>query len=1276
MLKQKISAVLVALLVFVQVFNGFGQWSAANAAGITGSILDSVTLAVYDKAGNVVTDNVYEQGSKVQVDYNWSLPNGHGYKDGDTFSFTLPAEFLLFNNISGPLLIESDDVGSFTVNKDTRQVLMTFNSYIETHDDVRGILTIKTQFDKQKMTGSTLQKIKIPIKSGEQIISLQFKPNVASTIGKSGVPQGYNAKNIDWTVDVNKELKSVENAVMTDPLPAGLSAPVTAAVYALDVNLDGTVVQGALVDPGKYSLDTSGGTVKVSFADSPITTAYRIQFTTPLTDGSPASFTNTATFKGSNQSAVSASTTVTVQRGSALSKSSTSYDAATQTIGWAIKYNYNERNISQTNAVLTDLFDDVHELTANSVHVYPVTLDSAGSETVGGEIPAGDYTVTPASATGKNGFKLQFNQAVTGAYKITYETKTADRVIADGTVNNKVTSGSGDSATGSRPVKQLVLVKTMDTANYQDKTAAWTLTVNGDKQPMTDVVVTDAFPNKGMKIVPGTFKVKQGSTVLNSPADYTLDGTVTEDSGFKLTFAGPLSETVTISYKTEYNFDWITPPGSTKNFVNNADITWKDSTSTAQTKSVSATFTPRNEAKNNGFKNGAYNASTKQLSWTIGVNYNSKPLSSASVEDLLESKQTLVPGSLALYTMNIAANGNPSLGTIIDSSEYSYSVDSANKLAVSLLNPSSTPFYITYKTSLDGELIDSTVSNTAELFDAATPVSEKLTAKVTIPKGGEYVNKTGSQSGDKINWTININRGQSTVADAKIVDTPTENQLLLPESFRLYTTNVAANGDVVKSAEAVKGTDYNLVIRTDDDGKQTFELNFLNEITAPYVLEYQSLIVANDQDTVSNKVSFSGNNVSVVSKETTNSIVVGVSSGSGTGSGIRGSLTVQKSDAADSSHKLQGAVFELYRKSGSSRSLIDSGTTDSTGTLVFKKLLAGDYIIKEKTAPSGYVLDTTDRPVTINSTAGFTLNVTNAKVSVPTPTPPVTPTPTPPVTPTPTPPVTPTPTPPVTPTPTPPVTPTPTPKVTPTPTPPVTPTPTPPVTPTPTPPVTPTPTPPVTPTPTPSVTPTPTPSSSPSDDDSSETPTPTPTPSVTPTPTPSVTPTPTPSVTPGPTPSVTPGPTPSETPAPTPSVTPTPGPTSSPVTGKVTTDKDTPIGGKVVVPEGQKPFIGKQPEHGKVSIDENGRWTYTPDPGYTGKDRFTVAARDSQGNETVLALLDVTVQTKPVSGQQNPDTPAALLPQTGEYGRWYIQAAGLALIALGLLWRRKLTVKK
>lgn len=112
------------------------------------------------------------------------------------------------------------------------------------------------------------------------------------------------------------------------------------------------------------------------------------------------------------------------------------------------------------------------------------------------------------------------------------------------------------------------------------------------------------------------------------------------------------------------------------------------------------------------------------------------------------------------------------------------------------------------------------------------------------------------------------------------------------------------------------------------------------------------------------------------------------------------------------------------------------------------------------------------------------------------------------------------------------------------------------------------------------------------------------------------------------------------------------------------------------MPEGQKPFIGTQPEHGKVTLDENGRWTYTPDPGYTGKDRFAIAGRDSEGNESLLALLDVSVQTKPVSGQQNPDAPAALLPQTGEYGRWYIQVAGLALIALGLLWRRKLTVKK
>ncbi|MGO4270789.1 collagen binding domain-containing protein, partial [Paenibacillus sp. TAF58] len=721
MFKKKTSALLITLLIFMQSISGFGFVNQANAAAISSNIIDSVSLAVYDSSNHVVTDNVYEQGSKVQVDYTWSLPNGHGYHDGDTFTFTLPQDFLLVSNVSGSLVSGTGDVGTFAANYLTHQVVMTFNANIGS-DDVHGTLTFNTKFDMTKITGSTIQTISVPIKGGTQVFNLNFKPNVASTIGKSGVPQGFNAKNIDWTIDVNKKLESVQNAVVTDPIPIGLSTPVTVAVYDLDINLDGTVVQGALTDVSKYTINTAGGILTVQFNGGSIDKAYRIQYTTPVTDFDKTSFLNKATFSGSNKTPVDASTTVTVQQGTALDKTSSDYNSSTQTIDWTIKYNYNERAIAQTSAYLTDLFNDTQALVGgivpSSIKVYPVTLDNNGAETLGSALPVSDYTVTahPAPPSGKTGFKLQFNNAISTAYKLVYQTKAINRVEGPATISNTVTSGLGATDTATRGIDQVIIIKSVNSKDYQAKTVDWKIALNADSESMSSVVFTDNFPNKGLEYRPETLVVKQGATTLNSPADYTVSN-VLNDTGFTIQFASTLTAPVTVSYSTYYNNDWISPVGSTTNFLNDATVNWTG-TLPNQHIIVHSTFTPRDEVKNNGFKNGSYNAATKQLTWTVGVNYNGKTINNAVVKDLLESKQKLVAGSLKVYEMNIPVNGDPSMGAFVNGSEYDYLVDSANTLILNFKAAITKAYYIVYSTSLDGELIDTNVSNTANVYEA------------------------------------------------------------------------------------------------------------------------------------------------------------------------------------------------------------------------------------------------------------------------------------------------------------------------------------------------------------------------------------------------------------------------------------------------------------------------------------------------------------------------------------------------------------------------------
>lgn len=78
-----------------------------------------------------------------------------------------------------------------------------------------------------------------------------------------------------------------------------------------------------------------------------------------------------------------------------------------------------------------------------------------------------------------------------------------------------------------------------------------------------------------------------------------------------------------------------------------------------------------------------------------------------------------------------------------------------------------------------------------------------------------------------------------------------------------------------------------------------------------------------------------------------------------------GKVRVQKTNADDSlgSHSLAGAVFEVRDSAGT---LVDTITTDNTGKAESKELVLGTYSVNEITAPSGFVLNSTPKNVTIS----------------------------------------------------------------------------------------------------------------------------------------------------------------------------------------------------------------------------------------------------------------------------------------------------------------------
>lgn len=913
------------------------------------SILTKLILT--DQAGRVI-DAVYNPGSTfdigsaIQLGYEWELPDD-AYKAGDTFTFHLPEQFVIYTDISSPLVTTDGTVGFFTVDRQGK-VIMTFNQYVENHSHISGKLQIKTEFTKETVKGSTEVIIAIPIKGGVQTVIVNVKPQSGPTLSKQGKING--TYQIDWAIDVNKQLNTVKHALITDPTPSGLElVRGSIRLYHLQVNIDGTTVVKDLVNASKYAIesDQAGTGFAIRFQDASISTAYQIQYSTRIT-GNETRFSNTATLSGDAIDNVAATATIQVERGEFLSKKVEKYDHATQTLSWAIRYNFGETKIPEAKALLIDHFNKTQKLLPGSLKVFKGnTLE---------EPPSWAYTVIPVDYPDRNGFKLQFNFDVDSAYTIRYQTQARGRVYEDEKVTNIITT-DGTQKIISTEITSGVMTKMYDTPNYNTKVIPWVITINTDSYTMKNIVIKDVFPNGGLALLPDTLKIQSvdGTTELLAPMDYELvPRSADYKQGFTLIFHKTIQKAYTIKYSTLYNNDWKTDTTKPE-FRNKSFIDYQYENGETSSHEVECPIWPDFMTQRNGAKQGSYDASSKLITWDIKANYNRKILNHAEVRDVLLQGQRLLPGSVKVYDMTLLGWWDGvQKGAEIPADQYTIippTKQNSNELRIQFKKPIQTPYWITFQTSLEGELIEKEIHNRALLLDGQKTVSD-WAAQVTVPHGGEYVSKAGAQNGNKIDWSIRINEGQSHVSNAKIVDQPSNNQILIEDSFHLYSAIMAANGNTTKGTELIKNRDYWLHIKTDTQGQQTFELTFAKDISTAFILEYQSFIHAEDKAKVSNKVAFAGDRLTTELRETSQEIIVRTSSGSGSGGGVTETLELTKVDQDAPNRVLPGARFALYDKGQKRAPLIQ--TTNVEGKIIFSSLLHDDYILEELAAPEGY----------------------------------------------------------------------------------------------------------------------------------------------------------------------------------------------------------------------------------------------------------------------------------------------------------------------------------
>ena len=936
------------------------------------------TEVVLNPGDEIVVDNPFES-YEVAITYNFALPDGHSYSAGSTYLIDIPNVFSVLPNPELNELKAADGTvfGTFSVTND-RKILITFNENIEDRSDISGFVTLFSSFDSQ-YDGLAETEITIPLEDGTSITyPIKFMPSV-NAIDKRGVPdKAYNAKNLTWTVDFNKGLKEIEEAIVTDEAAVGahVFTPGSLQVFKLFMNADGTIDETLTVEITDHGF---GDAFPLNLGT--IDSAYRLVYQTTITDSLGETYKNNVTLSGSNQAPISAAATITVKRGQPLEKSATAYNGTTQTITWQAKYNYDEKSISQAEAYLEDTFGTNQKLvstTPTDFNVYKVTINpNTGAET--GQELVTNYTITP-SATG---FKLQFNEPVTTAYKIVYNTTSKVRVETGTTITNTISDAFGNTKTGSQYIGQGVLIKENDSSktNYKDKTTGWTITLNSDLYTMPNVQVVDTLP---IGFTPRDMVITQGGTPLTEGTDYTqsydaLTGKITIN--FLITVTGK----VVIKFTTDINHD-LTISETNGTHINRVNMTWTpDGTNGSGTAAGSETFNPDTYTKANGFKGGSYNLVTKVIDWSIGVNYNNQTLSNVVVGDVIQGNQNFNSSNIRVYPMILTGSANGyTLGTELTRGT-DYQVETFTGLSGEpafrvKLGDIDSAYLVTFQTDLQNELIGKTYTNTASVTTTTPESNFELKATVSPTFGGEYTGKQATQNAANpriVNWSVKINYAQSTVSNVVIKDTPSINQAIQKESFKLYATTPTPT-QINKGAALVEGVDYTLTFQENANGTETFTLTFLNKkIERAYILEYDTYILFKGNGSISNEAVFTGTETQGVPTDSSVSQQIRTAGIAGGIDGNVGSLQITKV-AADSNAPLAGASFTLYDKAG--QVALRTQVTGADGKTTFINLLYGDYIVKETAAPEGYVVGIADQQTATVNAEVSTLTVSNKKI--------------------------------------------------------------------------------------------------------------------------------------------------------------------------------------------------------------------------------------------------------------------------------------------------------
>lgn len=824
---------------------------------------------------------------------------------------------------------DSATTGSYVFDTGTGIFTYTFPSVITTQQ----VITFKTTLAESEFTniaqGTTIKKTneaQLTYTGGVKLSNTAEVNIPVKYIVKNGV---YNAttRAIDWTIEVNKNALSISNAVVTDILPVGLT------LETGSLKVDGANIS---TNPAYSYIYTQplGQTGELQINLGAITDTKVITYSTPvdadyyLKNDDGAKFTNTATLTGGN---VPGDTTTSVGVGvpsDIVVKDGAGYDRATGKITWTVTVNTNK--VSILNPIVSDNILPGQKYVDGSAQV----ISGIGNDVTGA------FTYTPATddPTKTGTLKYTVTGTVTDTYVIQFQTEVTDpSVYADNTENityYNTASVKGDnipasSDQGSQKIYSNILKKSGVGYDYVSRQIEWKIVVNENKTPLNGVVITDVIPT-GFRYVEGSFSIDNGASLDGLNYEPALD-TDTEKTGI-ITYTFPSGTTIdttyTITFKTEVVDLSLFDTNGDKTVSNTVKLIHDDLPN-----GVTATGTQK--IKNTMVeKTAEYTPGTRYIDWSVNINGNDIPLTDAVLTDTLQEGLELDTSSIKLYSRTLNADGTFTTEATplpLTSANVSYDTDT-RLFSFALPSPASGAYLLTFRTDIVGEKGD-------------------YTNEISFAGSGKLV--SGGTGSIPVSWVGSGSTGFGEVGSVTVTKVDEEDQTVKLSGAVFELLDQYGNSLGQKT--------------TDDNGEVLFErLRFdvdytIREVSPPTGY----LLGANAEPYI-----FQISSATEAPKDITYSY---------SNKRIKGKITFTK--LGEGVDGLPGAVFSLYATSDTDfEHPIATATSGTDGTVLFNDVAYGSYVIKETTAPEGYLLSSETLSATIQHN-GVTVIASPASIS-------------------------------------------------------------------------------------------------------------------------------------------------------------------------------------------------------------------------------------------------------------------------------------------------------